>query len=77
MIIDCETWEEIGGVDQFINRPREKGIPVFVSWKRLKELLVGDQQAYTIECDRRGLLIRVNINSYDERGKHPMADRQV
>jgi hypothetical protein len=72
MIIDCETYEE--AVPGSYHRT---GIPVFVSWKRLKELLVGDQQAYTIECDRRGLLIRVNINSYDERGKHPMADRQV
>lgn len=72
MIIDCETWEE-----QPLPFERQKGIPVFVSWKRLKELMVGDQQAYTIECDRRGLLIRVNINSYDERGKHPLMDKQV
>lgn len=75
MIIDCETWEEKFEQKHFMLKTQ--GIPVFVSWKRLKELLVGDQQAYTIECDCRGLLIRVNINSYDERGKHPMADRQV
>lgn len=65
MIIDCDTWKHVpsGGIYR-------EGLPVFVSWKRLKEMLVGDQQAYAIEVGELGLLFRVNMNSYDERSKH-------
>ncbi len=69
MIIDCEIWKQ--------RHSRSDGLPVFVSWKRLKELIVGDQHAYSIEIGELGLLLRVNMNSTDERGKHPMMDKRV
>ncbi len=69
MIIDTDTWKS--------RSSPTAGLPVFVSWKRLKELMVGDQKAFSIEVNDHGLLFRVDMHSYDERGKHPMMDKQV